>query len=188
MRTFAQIYFLSIFPNPPLHDMCTIVKSMLLCKLQCYCFLDLCRKGVGKWNSARKKGIKNRQMSGSLLRLFAGKSGPLAIKIPREQRCCQACSLSAKFYFPAKGRSKSRRCVMPGPGQDIRRQNTSQAFWIQQFKYRTIIVMTDNGPSRNKKQTSAAKTTLTSLHDIAAPFASPYISAEKSHAVPPKKE
>ena len=44
------------------------------------------------------------------------------------------------FHLPAKGRSKSQRCVKPGPWitalQWIRRMNTEQVFHIQHFVYK----------------------------------------------------
>ncbi len=68
-------------------------------------------------------------MSNSLLKSFADDPGPLATKIPQEQCHGEACTLSAKFHLPAKGCSKSQRCVKPGPWlttlQDIRRPNAA---------------------------------------------------------------
>ena len=60
----------------------------------------------------KEKSIKKLD---KLLESFAGDLGPPATKIPQEQHHGQACSWSVKSHLPAKGGSKSQRCVKPGP-------------------------------------------------------------------------
>ena len=59
------------------------------------------------------------------------------------------------FHLPAKGCSKSQRCVKPGPWftalQDIRRPNAAKPF--QSSSSSVWIVMTDKDPSINQNKT-----------------------------------
>ncbi len=95
---------------------------------------------------------KSRQMSGSLLKSFAGDPRPLATKIPQEQCHGHVCSWSAKFHLPAKGRSKSRICVKSGLWftalHETKHYTSLLNPAVQVLKE---FLMTDNGPSINKQ-------------------------------------
>ncbi len=93
-------------------------------------------------------------MSGSLQKSFAGGSRPLGRKNYQEQRLRSSrLMILLLFHLPAKGCSKSRRCVKPGPWftalQDIRRPNAVKPFQSSSSSV-WWIVMTDNDPSINQ--------------------------------------